>query len=115
LLFTPFVLSVFKSKTCILHHLAFLDWLNARNFLSPITRFYPLKSHFLTTISLFSAMFLMFLIGFVYTIAVDIYAFYLAFSTFCLAFSTISPCVLHQNAVDLAPKRSAFSTKTQCI
>jgi len=56
----------------------------------------------------FSVMFLMSLKGFVYTIAVDIYA-------FCLAFSTILPCVLHQNAVRFAPKRGVFSTKTQCI
>ena len=34
---------------------------------------------------------------------------------FCNAFSTKSPCILHQNAVYLAPKRSVFSTKTQCI
>ena len=46
--------------------------------------------------------------GFVYTIAVDIYA-------FCLAFSTILPCVLHQNAVHLAPKRIVFSPKTHCV
>jgi len=56
----------------------------------------------------FSVMFLMSLKGFVYTIAVDIYA-------FCLAFSTILPCVLHQNAVHFAPKRGVFCTKTQCI
>jgi len=98
----------FKKKIRILYHLAFLDWLNARNFLSPITRFYPLKSHFLTTILPFSVMFLMSLKGFVYTIAVDIYA-------FCLAFSAILPCVLHQNALHLAAKRTAFSTKTHCI
>ena len=53
-------------------------------------------------------MFLMFLKGFIYTIAVDIYASY-------PAVSTILPSVLHQNAVHFAPKRSAFSTKTQCI
>jgi len=53
-------------------------------------------------------MFLMPLKGFVYTIAVYIYA-------FCLAFSTILPCVLHQNAVHLAPKRGVFCTKTQCV
>jgi len=53
-------------------------------------------------------MFLMSLKGFVYTIAVDIYAFY-------LAFSAILPCVLHQNALHLAAKRIAFSTKTHCI
>ena len=98
----------FKKKTRILYHLAFLDWLNARNFLSPITRFYPLKSHFLTTILPVSDMYLMSLKGFVYTIAVDIYA-------FCLAFSAILPCVLHQNALHLAAKRTAFSTKTHSI
>ena len=32
-----------------------------------------------------------------------------------LAFSTILPCVQHQNALHLATKRLAFSTKTQCI
>ena len=31
------------------------------------------------------------------------------------AFSTISPCVLHQNAVRLAAFYLAFSTKTQCL
>ena len=46
--------------------------------------------------------------GFVYTISADIYA-------FCLVFSTILPCVLHQNALHLAPKRTAFSIKTHCI
>ena len=56
----------------------------------------------------FSVIYLMSLKGFVYTIAVDIYA-------FCLAFSTILPCVLHQNAVHLAPKRIVFSPKTHCV
>ena len=107
-LFTPPDMFNFKKKTCVLYHLAFLDWLNARNILSPSTRFQPLKSYFLTTILPFSAMFLMSLKVFVYTIAVDIYA-------FCLAFSAILPCVLHQNALHLAAKRTAFSTKTQCI
>jgi len=46
--------------------------------------------------------------GYVYTITVDIYA-------FLLAFSTILPCVLHQNALYFAPKHTAFSTKTHCI
>ena len=32
-------LSVFKKKTCILHHLAFLFWLPTHYFLRPITRF----------------------------------------------------------------------------
>ena len=56
----------------------------------------------------FSAMFFMVRRGFVYTIAVYIYA-------FRLAFSSILPCVQHQNALHLAPKRTAFSTKTHCI
>ena len=32
-----------------------------------------------------------------------------------LAFSTILPCVQHQNASHLAPKRTAFSTKMHCV
>ena len=44
----------------------------------------------------FLAMCFMVLKGFVYTIVVDIYA-------FRLAFSGILPCVLHQNALHLAP------------
>ena len=55
-----------------------------------------------------SAMCFMALRGFVYTIAVDVYA-------FRLAFSTILHCILHQNALYFAPKRLAFSTKTPCI
>ena len=31
------------------------------------------------------------------------------------AFCTKTQCILHQNTVHLAPKRSAFSGKTQCI
>jgi len=76
----------FKKKACILYHLAFLDWLPTHYFSDLITRFQPLKSHFLTTILPFSVMYLTALKGFVYTIAVDIYA-------FCIAFSTILPCV----------------------
>ena len=34
---------------------------------------------------------------------------------FCLAFSTKTPSILHQNALHLAPKRIAFSGKTHCI
>ena len=46
--------------------------------------------------------------GFVCTIAVDIYA-------FRLAFSSILRCVLHHFTLRLAPKRTAFSTKTHCV
>ena len=56
----------------------------------------------------FLAMSFMLLKGFVYTIAVDIYA-------FCLAFSGKSPCVLHHFTLRFAPKRTAFSGKTQGI
>ena len=45
--------------------------------------------------------------GFVYTISADIYA-------FCLVFSTILYGVLHRFTLRLAPKRTAFSTKTHC-
>jgi hypothetical protein len=53
-------------------------------------------------------MFFMVLKGFIYTIAADIYA-------FRLAISTNSPCILHQNALHLAAKHTAFSTKTHCV
>ena len=46
--------------------------------------------------------------GFIYTVAVYFYA-------FRLAFSTISPCILHQNALRLAAYCTAFSTKTHRI
>ena len=41
--------------------------------------------------------------------------FALRLAVFCTAFCTILPCVLHQNALHLAPKRSVFSTKTHAI
>ena len=56
----------------------------------------------------FLAMFFIVLKGFVYTIAVYIYA-------FRLAFSCILPCVLHHFTLRFAPKRTAFSGKTQGI
>ena len=46
--------------------------------------------------------------GFIYTIAMDVYA-------FRLAFSGKSHCILHHFALRLVPKRTAFSTKTHCI
>jgi len=46
--------------------------------------------------------------GFVYAIMVDIYA-------FRLAFCSILRCVLHHFTLRLAPKRTAFSTKTHCV
>jgi len=60
------------------------------------------------TILLFPAMCFMVLKGFVYTIAVDVYAFRLVFS------STLH-CIYHHFTLRLAPKRTAFSTKTHCI
>ena len=56
----------------------------------------------------FLAMFFMVLKGFVYTIAMDIY-------TFHLAFSSISHCALHHFALRFAPKHTPFSTKTHFI
>ena len=76
----PFVLSVFKNGTCIMHHLAFLNWLPSRIFSTPNTHFYPLKTHFLVAISPFLVMCFMVIKGFVYAIAVDIYAFRLPFN-----------------------------------
>ena len=53
-------------------------------------------------------MYLMVREGFVYTIRVDIYA-------FRLAFSTILHCVLHHFTLHLAPKHTAFCTKTHYV
>ena len=121
--FTSFSLSVFKKKTCILHHFTFLDWSSPHIFLRPITRFLPLKSHFLTTISPLPAMCFIARKGVVYTICSG----YLCFSPRIyqqnalrlapkhLAFSTKTHCIQHQNAVRLAAFYTAFSTKTHCI
>ena len=57
---------------------------------------------------LFLAMFFMAQAGCIYTIAVDIYAFW-------LAFSSILRCILHQNTLHLAAYCIAFSTKTHCV
>ena len=107
LLFTSSKVSVFENITSILHHLAFLVWSSARNFSCPITHFQTLKPYFLTAILPFLVLFLVALKGFVYTIAAYFYA-------FCLPFSCILHCVLHQNALHLAAKRTAFSIKTSC-
>ena len=109
--FTTYALlhmSIFKKSTCILHHLAFLDRLNVRNFSSPITRIQLLKSHFLMVILPFWAMCFMVLKGLFILFAVYFYAYY-------LPFSRILPCVLHHFTLRFAPKRTAFSTKTHCI
>ena len=55
-----------------------------------------------------SALFFMVLKGFVYTIAVDIYA-------FRLAFSGKNYCILHHFTLHLAPKRTAFSGILHCV
>ena len=99
--FTPYVLSVLKNKTCILHHLAFLDWSPPRIFSIPITRFLPLKTHFLTTVSHLSVMCFIARKGYVYTI--------------CGGYLCFSPRILHHLTLHLAPKCLAFSTKTHCI
>ena len=46
----PLALSIFKNRTCVLHLLCFLVWLEVRYFSSPNTPILPLKTHFLTTI-----------------------------------------------------------------
>ena len=77
----PLALSVFKNKTCVLHHLAFLVWLEVRFFSSPNTPILPLKTHFSIDILPLRTTYFVVQEGFVYTITVDIYTFYLAFST----------------------------------
>ncbi|MFC2814049.1 MAG: hypothetical protein ACFN4S_09580 [Prevotella conceptionensis] len=56
----------------------------------------------------FFTMFVMALKGYIYTFAVDVY-------TFLLAFSSILPCIYQQNTLHFAPFYLAFSTKTHCI
>ena len=106
--FTPYNMFNFKKTTCILHHFAFLVWLPTHDFCNLKNHFQTPKPHFLTTILPFLAMYFMVLKGFVYTFAVDVYA-------FCLAFSCILHCVLHYFTLRFAPKRTAFSTKTHCV
>ena len=106
--FTPWGLSVFKPRTCILHHVAFLVCLPTRIFQLQITHIQPLKTYFLATILPILTMCFMVLRGFVYTIAAYIYAFH-------LAFSRILHFVLHHFTLRFAPKRTAFSTKTHRI
>ena len=93
---------------CIQHHFAFLFCCLLAFFKAPKTVFLPLKHHFLGCILPFSAMFLMVLRGFVYTITAYFYA-------FRFAFTSILPCVQHQNALHLATYWLAFCTKTHCI
>jgi len=103
-----FELCVFKNKTHILHHFAFLFCLPTHYLLHPITHFLPLKTHFLMAFLPILAMFFLALKGFVYTVTVDIYA-------FRLAFSSKSHCILHHFTLRLAPKRTAFSGILPCI
>ena len=56
----------------------------------------------------FSALFLVVLRGYIYTIAADVYS-------YRLAFSSKSHCILHQNSLRLAPKRTTFSTKMHYV
>ena len=100
--------SIFEKITCILHHFAFLFCLPTRVFSTPITRFQPLKLHFQMAILPFLALFLMVRKGFIYTIAAYFYA-------FRLAFCSILHCVQHHFTLRLAPKRTAFSTKTHSV
>ena len=96
-LFTPSVLSIFKNRTCILHHFAFLVWLPTLIFSTPIICFQTLKSHFLMAI------------------LPTLNHFFDGLRRFCLSLCSVylcfSPCVQHQNALRLAPKYTAFSTK----
>ena len=79
--YTCLFLAVFCILPAFLYHFAFLVWLPARNFPTPITRFLALKTHFLVANLPFLAMCFMVLEGFVYAIVVDIYAFHLIISS----------------------------------
>ena len=121
---------VFKKRSCILHHFAFLFGAELVVFSPPKTCIQPLKCHILMGVLPFSAMFLMVLTGMFIPIMVNYYAFYLAFSSilhciqqhfalhlapFYLAFSIKTHCIQHQNALRFAPYCTAFCTETHFI
>ena len=60
--------SIFKHVAFILHHFAFLVWLQVRNFSCPNPHFYPLKPHFLMYVLPHLSHILMDRRGFVYAI-----------------------------------------------
>ena len=105
---TPYNMFNFKKATCILYHLAFLDWLPTHYYLHSKNHFQTPKTHFLTTILPFLAQFIIVFKDLIYAIAAYFYA-------FRLAFSTILYCIQHHFTLRLAPKRTAFSTKTHCV
>ena len=105
---TPYNMFNFKKATCILYHLAFLDWLPTHYYLHSKNHFQTPKTHFLTTILPFLAQFIIVFKDLIYAIAAYFYA-------FRLAFSTILYCIQHHFTLRLAPKRTAFSTKMHCV
>ena len=100
-LFTSLALSISKNKGCILHHLAFLVWLPTPNFSRPITHFLPPKT------PLFDDHFTLFS-----HISNESRGFYLYHFSAFLCFSSR---IQQHFTLHLAPKRTAFSTKTHCI
>ena len=113
--FMSFALSIFRLRTCILHHFTFLVWPKARNLSRPKTHFLTQKTNFLTTILPFQPC----VSWFYKTIFIPLRRIFILFGSHLAAkntaFSTILPCVLHQNALHLAPKRVVFCTKTHHI
>ena len=114
---------VFKKKNCILHHFAFLDWLPARIFLTPI---YPLLDPktplFSGRLAPFSHVshawegFYLYHCGeFLCFLSCIQHHFALHLAPFYLAFCTKTHCIQHQNALRLAAYCTAFSTKTHSI
>ena len=69
-----FVLSIFRHRTYILYHFAFLVCLQARIFSTPKYTLLAPKTYFLMAILLFWAMCLLVKTACVYTIAVHFYA-----------------------------------------
>ena len=119
--YAPLCLSTFKKTTCILHHFAFLDGCRFAIFSTPISHSQPQRLHFFVCFLPPLSDVLKVQSGFAYTISVHIYA-YLPFiqqhnalrlAPKRLAFSTKMHCVQRQNTLHLAPKRTVFSTKTR--
>ena len=122
-IFTLFDLSVFKNRTCILHHLAFLVWLPAHIFFTPTyTLFTPKIPLFSGYFGLFSHVlhgskrFCLYNCGvFLCFLSCIQQHFALRLAPFYLAFSTKMHCIQHQNALCLAAYCTAFCTKTHFI
>ena len=117
--FMPWGLSIFKPRTCILHHFAFLVWLPTRIFFKPnyplldpkipfLNDYFALSCHETHGQKRFCLYNCCGCLCFLSRIQRQISP---HLAAFCLAFSTKTHSILHQNALHLAAKRTAFCSK----